>query len=178
MVKLFISLYNSGLRFIAEKKMNVDRLMTKEELNIMEQYQWISVDYAETLKLLCNFFRRIIEKTYQKHKNRESDMAAKIAAYVESNYNKDLYLEKIADEMGVSIKYISKVFKCKTGMNLTDYISQIRVEKVKELLRNTDMSIGDISKKVGIFSRATFVRTFKKIEGITPSEYREMYRGT
>ncbi|PNT90248.1 helix-turn-helix domain-containing protein [Clostridium thermosuccinogenes] len=176
MVKLFISLYNSGLRFIAEKKMNVDQFMTKEELDIMEQYQWISVDYANTLELLCEFFKRIMEKTHQKSKDRESDMAAKIAAYVESNYDKDLYLEKIADEMGVSIKYISKVFKCKTGMNLTDYISRIRVEKIKELLRNTDMNIGDISKEVGIFSRATFVRTFKKIEGITPSEYREMYR--
>ncbi len=176
MVKLFKRLYDLGLSFLSEKGLNSMQTTIDREAGIVEYDNRITIDYSSTLELLNVFYKNIIDKTCQRHKSRENDMATMIEAYVESHYSKDLYLEKIADEMGVSIKHISKVFKYKIGINLTDYISRIRVEKIKELLKDTDMNIGDISQKVGIFSRATFIRTFKKFEGITPSEYRELYR--
>lgn len=107
----------------------------------------------------------------------ESDLIASVIAYVQSNYAKDLYLERIAEEMGLSVKYLSRVFKAKTGQNLSDYINYVRVEHVKALLTGSDMSINDISASVGIHSRTTFLRIFRKLEGVTPSEYRELASG-
>src|SRR5690606_27117503 len=92
---------------------------------------------------------------------------------IEQNYKDDLYLEKIAIEMNLTAKYISRIFKEKTGINVTDYISMIRITKAKEMLADTELNISDISEKVGIYSRTTFIRLFKKFEGTTPNEFRK-----
>lgn len=107
----------------------------------------------------------------------DEGLTANIIRYVQENFASDLYLERIAEEMGLSVKYISRVFKTKTGQNLSDYINQVRVEHVKDLLIHTDQSISEISASVGIHSRTTFLRIFRKHEGVTPSEYRELARG-
>jgi YesN/AraC family two-component response regulator len=75
--------------------------------------------------------------------------------------------------MNVSVKYVSRVFKEKTGMNITDYISQVRISKAKELLLHSDLPIGAIAEKVGIHNRTTFLRTFKKVEGLSPNDFRK-----
>ncbi|TBL75017.1 helix-turn-helix domain-containing protein [Paenibacillus thalictri] len=104
--------------------------------------------------------------------HRSDQLVNTILHYIENHYEQDLYLEKIAEQMGVSSKYISKVFKEKMGVNLTDYISMTRISKAKEIMLNTDMNISDIAERVGIFSRTTFIRLFKKIEGLPPNEFR------
>lgn len=75
------------------------------------------------------------------------------------------------------MKYISKVFKEKTGRNLSDYINEVRIQHVKEMLMQTDMSIASISEAAGIYSRSTLIRLFRKYEEVTPSEYRELAHG-
>ena len=107
----------------------------------------------------------------------ESNLTASIVAYVEKHYSSDLYLERIAQELGLSVKYISKVFKEKTGRNLSDYINEVRIQHVKEMLMQTDMSIASISEAAGIYSRSTLIRLFRKYEGVTSSEYRELAHG-
>lgn len=68
------------------------------------------------------------------------------------------------------------MFKQKTGENLTDYINNVRIEKARDILRNTNTKIGDIAGLVGLESRTTFLRVFKKLEGISPNEYRNINR--
>jgi two-component system response regulator YesN len=96
-----------------------------------------------------------------------------IIRYIEANYQHDLYLENIAIEHGVSAKYMSRIFKENTGVNLTSYISWYRISKAKEMLIGTDWNTGDISERVGIYSRTTFIRLFKKYTGATPNQYRD-----
>lgn len=170
---IFRDLYNTGIRYIAEKGIEINNFILEQENSILKDNNVFDSNNEEKREALLNFYRRILEKTVDNTSKPKGDLASMIVEYVNKNYNKDLYLEKIADEMGVSIKYISKVFKDKKGMNLSDYINTVRVAKIKELLVETDMTIGDISTEVGIYSRATFIRVFKKLEGITPSEYRE-----
>jgi two-component system response regulator YesN len=108
--------------------------------------------------------------------NKSDQLVSTIVQYIQNHYHQDLYLEKIAEHMGVSSKYISKVFKEKTDTNLTDYISITRINKAKEILESTNMNISEISERVGIYSRTTFIRLFKKFEGITPNEFRKASR--
>ena len=78
--------------------------------------------------------------------------------------------------LGNAVKYISRVFKQRTGKNLTDFIGEIRIQKAKELLTQTDQKVGDIAAAVGIENRTTFLRVFKKYEGISPIEYRNLHQ--
>ena len=69
---------------------------------------------------------------------------------------------------------MSRLFKESMNWNLSDYINYVRIEKAKELLRTTNEPIDEIQELVGIPSRTTFLRVFKKFEGITPGQYRKL----
>lgn len=107
--------------------------------------------------------------------NCRGGLAAAIASYLETHYDRGLCLERIADELGLSTKYVSKVFKEEMGENITDRVDRIRAEKAKELLLSTDTPVADIARAVGVDSRATFLRLFHRTEGMTPSEYRSRF---
>ncbi|TDF99748.1 helix-turn-helix domain-containing protein [Paenibacillus piri] len=121
--------------------------------------------------LIAELTDRNREKSYASSK--ADQLVSAIIAYIEDHYGQDLYLEKLADQLGVSSKYLSKMFKQKKGMNLTDYISLVRITKAKEMMMSTDRNISDISEQVGIYSRTTFIRLFKKFEGLPPNEFRK-----
>ncbi|MBP3645690.1 MAG: helix-turn-helix domain-containing protein [Clostridia bacterium] len=102
-------------------------------------------------------------------------IAYKLRTFIDEHYSEELSLDILADKMGVSSKYLSRVFKQVMGMNLSDYLSFVRVEKIKELLL-TDAPLNQIMEGVGIFNRTTFTRMFRRQEGISPSEYRSLHK--
>ena len=103
-------------------------------------------------------------------------IAQKLRDFINDHYSEELSLDILSDKMGMSSKYLSRVFKQTIGVNLSDYLAFVRVEKIKELLM-TDMSMTQIMESVGVFSRTTFTRMFRRQEGITPSEYRNLHKG-
>ena len=121
-------------------------------------------------------FHHIIDLSGIQFNSRQGNLVSMIMQYIDENYMKDLSLELIADEMGVTAKYVSRVFKENAGMLLTDYINEIRINKAKELLRDTVMKVQDIGQQVGIDNRTTFLRVFKKVEGVSPTEYRAIFK--
>ncbi|NPV28643.1 MAG: AraC family transcriptional regulator [Firmicutes bacterium] len=97
----------------------------------------------------------------------------RVVGYIEQNYQlQDLSLKKVARAVYLSPTYLSRLFKKEKGMTLTDYINNIRVEKAKVLLRQNSQTIEDIARSVGFRDRSYFCRLFKKIVGISPTEYR------
>lgn len=102
-------------------------------------------------------------------------IACRLRSFIDAHYSEELSLDILADKMGVSSKYLSRVFKQAMGMNLSDYLCFVRVEKIKELLL-TDMTLNQIMESVGVFNRTTFTRMFRRQEGISPSEYRSMHK--
>lgn len=98
----------------------------------------------------------------------------KIMEYIEENYSDgNLSVKSIADDFGLSFNYISKYFKEHTGEGLAKYIIYKRIEKAKDMLLNTNYSIKRIADQTGFYSDNVFIRTFKKVENITPGQYRE-----
>ena len=69
---------------------------------------------------------------------------------------------------------MSTLFKERTGQKFVDYLNQVRIEKSKELLKNTDKKMYQIAKSVGYDNVKYFFRVFKKMEKVTPEEYRNM----
>lgn len=95
-----------------------------------------------------------------------------IKIFLKENFMKELTLERTAREVGLSQYYFSRMFKQETGDAFIDYVTKIRIEKAKQLVRNPERSLKEICFEVGYHDPAYFSRVFKKIVGCTPSEYR------
>lgn len=116
-------------------------------------------------------------KLYQEQEN--NDLAPLIMDYINKNYaNASLSLKEIAYDLGVSQSTASKAFKNAYGIKFYDYTCRIRVEKAKELLKNTDMSVRVICKEVGYENEFSLRRTFLRYEGISTSEYQNTQKVT
>lgn len=93
--------------------------------------------------------------------------------FIHSHYPDDLTLTQMAEYTNLSISHFSSLFKRYTGESLIAYINQVRVEKAKELLRNSNDKIYLIAEEVGFSSQPYFIRVFKNVTGMSPNEYRK-----
>jgi two-component system response regulator YesN len=97
-----------------------------------------------------------------------------IARYIEDHYMGNLHLDHMAVKMETSPKYFSNYFKKTFGVNFVDYLNKVRLSHAKELLKNTDMPVSEISEKTGYLNSSTFTSTYKKYFGSSPSEFRKI----
>ena len=97
-------------------------------------------------------------------------------AYLHQNYSHTLSRWEIADAVGVSEDYLSRVFHRELDISPWDYLNRYRVLQSKQLLLNTTQSIGSIARQVGFRDQAYFSRVFHKITGVSPQEFREKSR--
>lgn len=100
----------------------------------------------------------------------------KVIPYIEKNLTESFSIDDIAKYVALNPQYMMRLFKKTTGKSVLTYITELRMEKAKELLIKTDCSIENITEKIGYFSVAHFSQLFKKIEGITPGKYRKNFR--
>ncbi len=92
--------------------------------------------------------------------------------YISKNYLHKLTIQEIADHINISVSHLSRIFKQETSISLNKYITQIRIEKVRELLANTDLSIEEISNKTGFYDATYLCKSFKKHTGLSPNAFR------
>lgn len=93
-------------------------------------------------------------------------------AYIEAHSAEKFSLRAIAEALFVNGSYLLRVFKANTGHTLLAYHNSVRCERAKRLLMNEAMPISQIGDEVGFASSAHFSHVFKKVVGVTPSEYR------
>ncbi|PNV62048.1 hypothetical protein C0033_10365 [Clostridium sp. chh4-2] len=96
-----------------------------------------------------------------------------LLSYVQQHYKEDLSLSGLSSIFGLSPNYISTIFKQKAGCNFVNYLTGLRMKEGKRLLLETRMTIREIGISVGYNNTSFFIRSFKKAEGITPTEYRK-----
>lgn len=95
--------------------------------------------------------------------------------YISDNYYKPLTLEMVSKEIGFNATYFSSMFKKETDMNFSEYLKKIRIDNAKNMLLNTEQTVEDISYAVGYSDIKYFSRLFKKLTGVTPTEFRKLY---
>ena len=96
----------------------------------------------------------------------------KVKAYITENISKELSLTSVSDRVYISSQYLCKIFKEETNMNFIDYVTQIRMEKAKELLLETNMNIESVAESVGYKPPHYFAKKFKERYGMTPKNFR------
>lgn len=114
----------------------------------------------------------------EKENSHSGLLLSQITDFIDSNItNPNLDNTMIADAVSISPAYLSRVFKQYSGIGISRYISSRRIELAKTLLTDqTTRSVSDVSLAVGIENVATFIRIFKRAEGVTPGQFAAMYR--
>ncbi|WP_282942101.1 helix-turn-helix domain-containing protein [Paenibacillus sp. RC67] len=168
-----LQLLGSILHAIRHLGMDPNRVF--RSANLYEQLAQI----REPRKMLNWFEQKIIQPFIRELESRSDVQLKKVVEsamiYLQNHYMKDISLDSCADHTGVNAVTLSKLFKQVTGTNFIDYLTELRMEKAKELLRETEQKINDVAVKVG-YQHSYFNRIFKKHVGVTPSHYREMSR--
>lgn len=106
-------------------------------------------------------------------KEQSNDVIARAKVYINNNFSREISLDDVSREVDISPYHFSKVFKEETGENFIEYVTGVRMERAKELLESSTLSMKEICAMVGYSDPNYFSRTFKKNVGITPTEYKE-----
>ena len=162
-------LYNTlGRIFIQLKEMNRDidiKIFNAEEILQLSELGKIREKFEEKLLEICKY-------TKVKESNDAESIKIKIEKFLEENYMVDISLDNLADYLGHSFKYTSVLFKKVMGDNFKNYLNIYRLEKAKEFMEyNKDLKIKELAELVGYNSSNTFIRIFRKYEGVSPGKY-------
>ena len=123
---------------------------------------------------LTVIFTEICENIEKRKKSHSQILLDRILEYTEKNYrDSNFSLVGVADYLGITPPYLSSFFKEKNGNNFMDYLTGMRIQTAKDILIHSDASISGIGLSLGYSSSGSFIRAFKKIEGITPTQFRE-----
>jgi AraC-like DNA-binding protein len=131
--------------------------------------------YASSVRLLSIFAEHLTMVSNQvvvQQQTAEPPVITRAKQFIQEHQSEDLSLGQVAKAVNTSTFYFCKMFKKATGVNFTDYLSRIRIEKAKNLLLNPNLRISEIAYEVGFQSLTHFNRVFKKIVGQSPTEYR------
>ena len=131
------------------------------------------LEESETLEETETLIYAYLEKILPERSDQNTNWQVRRACdYIRQHYRKDLNLCCIAEYLGLSESYTSRIFNKYMGMNIPAYINQVRIEQAKALLKNTNKKIYEIAQETGYISATSFQIAFKKQEGITPIEFR------
>lgn len=159
-------------KYFMNKGLNVTQILggiTNQQKGFIDFWDYNTMwryVYNQSIKI-ANYIQTYIDATPLKSK-----LIDEVILYMEENYNENINLNFVADYFSKNNTYLSTLFKEETGENFTDFLLNIRMEKAKELLRNTDIKVFKIAQQTGYMNDKYFYRVFKKHVGMSPSEYR------
>ena len=143
--------------------LNFEYLQKLGEINSIEELcVWI-------VKVLDRF----TECVYENRNIKNVNIIRKAKEFIRANYKKKIKLEDISKVVYLSPYYLSHIFKKEVGFTLFEYLTKVRIEEAKRLLENTPWNTTRISFEVGCTDQSYFSKVFKKIEGMSPSDYRK-----
>ena len=172
---------DNGYIYYLEIVLMMVQYIIKDEDNILEDIIGGEIDFYndiikfETIKEIESWVLDILAKviSYLKRcKQSESSAVKEAKEYILKNYSEKISLELVSKTVGFSKAYFSKIFTEEVGDNFIIYLTKVRIENAKKLLKETDMKIYQICEKVGYPNIEHFSRTFKKIVGVSPFQYK------
>lgn len=166
--------YNAGkaqkfIRFIFDKTL---LLLDDDEKAIYSD----KIDSFEKISDLNNAKESVVDLIGMIRKNRTESkkfIIDQAIAFIDANYSKDISLSDVALHVMVSSNYLSTLFKKCLNENYVDYLTKVRMQRAMILLTKTELTISDITYKIGYNSSNYFMRKFRSYTGLSPSEYRK-----
>ena len=138
--------------------------------NYLDEAQ--NLDIASLKKWYVSKIGRAAGKLETKTRSRADSLIDAAKRYIDTHFQNDISLDDISQELDISPYYFSRIFKEEAGVTFVEYLTNVRMDKAREMLRNPEISVKDIASAVGYQDANYFSRIFKRLEGRTPTEYR------
>ena len=156
-------------------------ILVRLELEEQEYQKYFSelekehrIPLIEQITSTLGLYRSLCALVNEKKTKEAGKMMPAILAFLDANYgDPDLSLTMVADTFQISVPYLSSLFKASAGVNFSNYVEDVRIEKAKGFLKNTSMSVGEIAVATGYSSTNSFSRAFRRVTGDSASEYRK-----
>ena len=149
-------------------------LLNLDDIKRIEQHALVTLQSKGILsedETVASLHRAILSSdTLPQH---TSVLAKRAVFYFQQNYNRPLSRWEVAEAIGASEDYLSRVFHREMGISPWEYLNRYRILQAKELLRCTDDRIKTVARRVGFTDPAYFSRVFRKVVGTSPSAYRK-----
>lgn len=148
------------------------------EQNFMERFNQ-GVEFCSSAREVLRYLIKEISTSYDKAvagKMQENNRPIRIAKkYIRDHYREAITLETVSEVAGFNPTYFSSLFKKETGKNFLEFLSEVRMEQAKGLLKETNLSVASICEEVGYSDVKYFTKNFTKYSGLKPNEYRKLY---
>jgi AraC-like DNA-binding protein len=170
--------FERAARLVTEWGVQADREKLKDAYfatTVVPQKQHESV--VKLLGIFAQHLSMLSNQVVVQHDNAEPPVITRAKEFIHEHQTEELSLGQVAKAVNTSTFYFCKMFKKITGINFTDYLSRVRIEKSKNLLLNPNLRVSEIAFEVGFQSLTHFNRVFKKILGQSPTEYRAQLLG-
>jgi Response regulator containing CheY-like receiver domain and AraC-type DNA-binding domain len=177
--------YPGDLGILKNKLFEILVLIRSQTRDVLPQFggftvwkdTWKQIEFLDDPAALEKYTLSAIDEcigVLTEHKqSRMSPIIIKACTIIHDSLSQEISLEEISRRVEISPFYFSKLFKEETGENFIDYITMARMQMAKDLLRDQSRSIKEISAEAGYSDPNYFSKLFKKIVGLTPTEYRE-----
>lgn len=129
--------------------------------------------FDEIFALVEEAYRQTAHRFQQSSFDKTRRTAEDIARYIEEHYYQDIGLADLSNAFLYTTTHINNVLKATTQKTFYDLLTEVRIEKAKELLATTGLQVNEIGEKVGYLNAQSFIRMFKRVVGVTPGKYRE-----
>lgn len=131
----------------------------------------------ETIESIHRWMERLCARVMEHFRAqlRAPSKADAAIAFMKEHYSADISVEQIADAVQLNPAYFSRLFKQSTGKTVLEYLTLIRLERSKELLGNSALNLHEIAQRIGYNNTNSYIRFFRKYEGVTPGEYRKLH---
>jgi two-component system, response regulator YesN len=158
------------------EKRGVDLSRSRHE---EEEYLWALMSKIDTFKHLLVYFLNKAEQILDNIKNIESNSKAvlEVIKYIRSHYSdKEITVNMLAELVHLTPTYLSTLFRKETGKTLSEYITEVRIDSSADLLMKPQVKLYEIAEQSGYNDANYFSKAFKKIKGMTPSQFRRRFK--
>ena len=141
-----------------------------------------SSDYIRDMRInegLNQLLTLLMEESWhtdEQHKSQKRKDLVVVHDYMVEHYAEKITLDDLSDKFYINKYYLTRIFKAQYGISITNFLMQIRITHAKRMLRFSDKTVESIGYQCGVGAPNYFCRTFRKIEGLSPSEFREKWK--
>lgn len=168
------SFKNEIMKIMHQMGGNMEEILTDFPVQSIEVNKITS---DESREAMIDYSIKIAAYIEALRRSQSLGIIADIRNYILRNYQNKITLKSISEHFYINPVYLGQLFKKKLGISFNDYLSNLRVEEAKKLLRRKDMKVYEIAKGVGYNEPDYFISRFEKAVGMTPAQYRQKHLG-
>lgn len=173
--KQYFSIIRVLTKYLEKNGVNINDWVEESKMNYSQVYS--NETLADIVIELKGIIGKIISSMEKEDFKNTSSVIHEVKEFVNQHFGEDISLEVVAQKVYMHPMYLSKIFKKETGTNFVDFLTNVRMNRAKQLMQDLTLKTYEISELVGYKSAKHFSKNFKSIVGVTPKDYRKNLLG-